>query len=58
MLLLKMCEKSHTTVNWNAQARTAVPTDLSVFLSQRRRWSLGSATHGSWLIFMPNIPLW
>jgi chitin synthase len=31
---------------------------MSVFLSQRRRWSLGSATHGMWMVFMPNIPIW
>jgi chitin synthase len=58
MLLLKHYPKDHTTVNWYAQARTAVPNTINVFLSQRRRWSLGSATHGSWMTFMPNIPLW
>lgn len=58
MLLLKLNKKAHTTVNWNAQARTSVPIKLSVFLSQRRRWSLGSATHGSWMIIMANIPMW
>jgi chitin synthase len=58
MLLLKLNPKSHTTVNWKAQCRTSVPNTISVFLSQRRRWSLGSATHGGWMIFMPNIPIW
>ena len=58
MLLLKHYPHHHTTVNWYAQAKTAVPNNIPVFLSQRRRWSLGSATHGLWMTFMPNIPIW
>lgn len=56
MLLLKLYGDCHTTCVWDAQAITSVPVTPSVFLSQRKRWSLGSATHGFWLIFMDNIP--
>lgn len=57
MLLLKLYGDCHTTCTWDAQAITSVPITPSVFLSQRKRWSLGSATHGFWMIFMENIPL-
>ena len=57
MLLLKLYGDCHTTCTWASQALTSVPITPSVFLSQRKRWSLGSATHGLWMVFMSNIPV-
>lgn len=39
----------------NAVAYTSVPTSMSVFLSQRRRWTLGATTNDMLLIYMPDI---
>ena len=58
MLLLNRYPNSHTTMEMKAQAITSVPTDLKVFLSQRKRWSLGSSTHGFSMAMMENMPFW
>jgi chitin synthase len=39
----------------DALAYTKVPEKLSIFLSQRRRWSLGATLNDILLIFKPNI---
>ena len=44
-----------TTQNLNAIAYTTVPTNWTVFLSQRRRWSLGSNANDMLLITLPGI---
>ncbi len=44
-----------TVQNLNAIAYTNVPTSLKVFLSQRRRWSLGANSNDMLLLYLPNI---
>ncbi len=56
-LLLSMYPKIKTVQNLNAIAYTTVPNTLKVFLSQRRRWSLGATCNDMLLISLPNIKL-
>jgi chitin synthase len=56
-LLLSMYPYVKTVQNLNAIAYTNVPTTLKVFLSQRRRWSLGANTNDLLLITLPNIKI-
>jgi chitin synthase len=44
-----------TIQNLNAIAYTNVPTSIKVFLSQRRRWSLGANSNDMLLLYLPNI---
>jgi chitin synthase len=46
-----------TVQSLSAIAYTTVPTNLHVFLSQRRRWSLGANSNDILLILLPNINL-
>ena len=53
--MLSMYPHVLTMQNINAIAYTCVPTTLNVFLSQRRRWSLGANLNDLMMLFMPNI---
>jgi chitin synthase len=44
-----------TTQTLKAISYTTVPTSVSVFLSQRRRWNLGANTNDMLLIYLPGI---
>lgn len=44
--------------NLRATAYTKIPMEKTIFLSQRRRWSLGASTNDMLLITMPNINLY
>ena len=44
-----------TVQNLNAICYTNVPKSIHVFLSQRRRWSLGAISNDLLLLFSPNI---
>jgi chitin synthase len=44
-----------TVQNLNAIAYTNVPKSIRVFLSQRRRWTLGAISNDILLLFSPNI---
>lgn len=44
-----------TTQNVKAIAYTKVPKSISVFMSQRRRWCLGSTTNDMLLVYLPGI---
>lgn len=46
-----------TTQSLKAVAYTSVPTSLAVFLSQRRRWSLGANANDMLLVGLPGILL-
>jgi chitin synthase len=46
-----------TVQNLNAIAYTNVPNTLNVFLSQRRRWSLGANSNDLLLLCLPNIKI-
>jgi chitin synthase len=54
-IMLSMYPYAKTVQNLNAIAHTNVPTTLRVFLSQRRRWSLGANLNDLMMLFMPNI---
>jgi chitin synthase len=54
-IMLSMYPYVKTVQNLNAIAYTNVPTRLRVFLSQRRRWSLGANLNDFMMLFMPNI---
>ena len=54
-LMLSMYPHVKTVQTLKAIAYTSVPTNFSVFFSQRRRWSLGSNTNDMLLIQLPNI---
>lgn len=44
---------------YDAIVRTSVPVTIKHFLSQRKRWNLGTVTHNIYMAFgTPNIPLW
>ncbi len=47
-----------TIQNLNAIVYTNVPTSIKVFLSQRRRWSLGANSNDMLLLYLPNIKLY
>jgi chitin synthase len=53
--LLSMYPYVKTTQNLKAIAYTTVPTTWQVFLSQRRRWSLGANSNDMLLITLPGI---
>jgi len=53
--MLSMHPHVKTTQNLKAIAYTSVPTNWQVFLSQRRRWSLGSNTNDMLLTYLPGI---
>jgi chitin synthase len=44
-----------TTQNLKAISYTIVPTSVSVFLSQRRRWNLGANSNDVLLVYLPGI---
>jgi chitin synthase len=56
-LLLSMYPTIKTVQNLNAIAYTNAPTTFKIFLSQRRRWSLGAICNDLLLIKLPNIKL-
>jgi chitin synthase len=54
-LMLSTFPKSQTRQALRARAYTDVPISWSVFLSQRRRWTLGATANDLFLIFAPGI---
>jgi chitin synthase len=54
-LMLSMYPYVKTIQSTTAIAYTEVPTTLSVFMSQRRRWSLGATTNDMLLAYLPGI---
>lgn len=54
-LMLSMFPNVKTKQTLKAIAYTIVPTSLTVFMSQRRRWSLGAITNDMILIYLPGI---
>ena len=56
-LMLSAFPKSRTRQAINARAYTDVPRSWSVFLSQRRRWTLGASSNDLLLVFAPGIIL-
>jgi chitin synthase len=53
--MLSMFPHVKTKQNMCAVAYTTVPTSLSIFFSQRRRWSLGATTNDLLLTYLPGI---
>ena len=53
--MLSMYPHVKTTQNLNAIAYTTVPVEGWMFLSQRRRWSLGANTNDMLLLYLPGI---
>ena len=53
--MLSMYPYVKSTQNLNAIAYTSVPTNFKVFMSQRRRWTLGAMTNDMMLTYLPNI---
>ena len=53
--MLSMYPHVKATQALKAVAYTSVPTTLEVFLSQRRRWTLGAITNDMLLVHMPDI---
>jgi len=53
--MLSMYPYVKTGQNIKAIAYTIVPTSISVFLSQRRRWSLGANMNDILLVYLPGI---
>lgn len=59
MIMFSLYEYAKTTMTYDAIVRTSVPVTMTHFLSQRKRWNLGTVTHNFWMTFLiPNIPLW
>ena len=54
-LMLSAFPKSRTRQALRAHAYTEVPHSWSVFLSQRRRWTLGATSNDLLLIFAPGV---
>lgn len=54
-LMLSAYSKSRTRQALKAHAYTEVPHSWSVFLSQRRRWTLGATSNDLLLIFAPGV---
>jgi len=54
-LMLSAHPKARTRQALKARAYTDVPHSWSVFLSQRRRWTLGATSNDFFLIFAPGI---
>jgi len=55
--LLSLYPQAKTVQNLRAIAYTIVPTNWWVFLSQRRRWSLGANANDMLLVYLPDIVL-
>jgi chitin synthase len=53
--MLSMYPHVKSTQTLKAIAYTNVPTSMNVFLSQRRRWTLGATTNDMLLVQLPNI---
>ena len=54
-LMHSIYPKARTVQTLSAIAYTNIPKTIRVFLSQRRRWSLGAITNDLLLLFSPNI---
>jgi chitin synthase len=54
-IMHSMYPNVRTVQNLNAISYTNVPKSIRVFLSQRRRWTLGASTNDLLLLFSPNI---
>jgi chitin synthase len=54
-LMLSMFPNVKTKQTLKAIAYTVVPTSIKVFMSQRRRWSLGANANDMLLIYLPGI---
>ena len=54
-LMLSMFPTVKTKQALKAISYTVVPTSIKVFMSQRRRWSLGANTNDMLLIYLPGI---
>jgi chitin synthase len=54
-LMLSMFPNVKTKQTLKAIAYTVVPTSIKVFMSQRRRWSLGANSNDILLIYLPGI---
>jgi chitin synthase len=54
-LMLSMFPNVKTKQALKAISYTVVPTSIKVFMSQRRRWSLGANTNDMLLIYLPGI---
>ena len=54
-IMHSMYPNSRTVQTLSAIAYTNIPKTIRVFLSQRRRWSLGAITNDILLLFSPNI---
>ncbi len=54
-LMHSIYPSARTVQTLSAIAYTNIPKSLRVFLSQRRRWSLGAITNDILLLFSPNI---
>jgi chitin synthase len=55
--MLSMYPYVKSTQNLKAIAYTNVPTNVNVFLSQRRRWNLGTIANDMLLVYLPGINL-
>jgi chitin synthase len=55
--MLSLYPHVKTVQNLKAVAYTVVPTSVSVFLSQRRRWNLGANSNDLLLVYLPGINL-
>jgi chitin synthase len=53
--MLSLYPHVKTTQTLKAISYTIVPTSISVFLSQRRRWNLGANTNDMLLVYLPGI---
>ncbi len=56
-LMLSMYPNVKTAQNLHAVCFTGVPESVSVFLSQRRRWTLGALSNDLLLTYLPGINL-
>ena len=54
-LMLSLYPYIKTVQTLKAIAYTIVPTKLKIFMSQRRRWSLGANSNDMMLVYLPNI---
>ena len=59
MIMFGLYGYAKTSMTYDAIVKTSVPVTIKHFLSQRKRWNLGTVTHNVWMTFkIPNIPLW
>lgn len=56
--LLSQSPLTKTTQTLLAIAKTTVPASWAVFMSQRRRWTLGAAVNDILLTYLPGINFW